>query len=261
MAGKEDRVEEKKDDSLDTPEAVSEIRKLIESGSLDVISVDTSIFDENKQRLDKGLFSQLQQFGRHPASFVMSDVVYREIKRHLTDHISKSQTRYNRDLTDLCEFVRGDASEVEALKKKLEGMPDANDLCEEQLQQFMDESAAELLQAGDHVTMSELIEIYFNKQPPFQASNLKKSEFPDAIALKTLENWAVKNKREILVVSKDGDWKSFCDQSKHLHLLKDLARALELFQSPDDLVKSILRRLSKTLNTLDLFFAMVWKIN
>lgn len=87
--------------------------------------------------------------------------------------------------------------------------------------------------------MSQLIDLYFNKKPPFHNENPKKSEFPDAIALASLEAWSIKENRKILVVSRDGDWKSFCDQSNRLYLLNDLATALEMFQRRSYLVSDI----------------------
>jgi hypothetical protein len=42
----------------------------------------------------------------------------------------------------------------------------------------------------------------------------KKSEFPDALALLSLERWATQNKSLVLLVSADGDWKKLVEQSE-----------------------------------------------
>lgn len=235
--------------NVDTPEAIEEIRSLIEGQGLDVITVDTSIFDANKQRLDRGLFEKLEQFGTHPVQLVISDVVYREIKKHLIESISSTQSKFSKDMLSVCEFVGGDIAEVNALKEKLDAMPIPQEQAELQLKRFVANSGAAILQAGSHVKTSELVDLYFNEEPPFHLSNSKKSEFPDAIALITLEHWAEENDKNVLVVSGDGDWREFCKQSKRLHLLKDLAVALDLFQTPENIAIQMLVLLEEEIQT------------
>jgi hypothetical protein len=71
---------------------------------------------------------------------------------------------------------------------------------------------------------------YFEERPPF-GSGGKKNEFPDALALNALELEAVDKNISILVVSKDKDWRSFCESSVRLYYLSELETALDLIAS------------------------------
>jgi hypothetical protein len=71
--------------------------------------------------------------------------------------------------------------------------------------------------------------MYFLNSPPFENTKDKKNEFPDAIALLSLESWAIANKTKVVVVSNDAGWERYCNQSSHLLFLNDLDDALSKF--------------------------------
>ena len=62
--------------------------------------------------------------------------------------------------------------------------------------------------------------------PPFEEPDKKKHEFPDAIALLSLEEWAEVNKTRILAVSCDRGWAAFAAESEWIVVDSDLASAL-----------------------------------
>lgn len=232
-------------------EDISEIKDLLDRGALNAITVDTSIFDEKGKRLTKGLFSQLTQFERHPAKLVFSDVVLMEMKRHLIDRLKSAKARFSPELAEAWEALGMEREQIQDLLTELRQRPSLEEICDEQFGKFIQESSAEILLAEEFVPMGELLRMYFERKPPFEESNPKKSEFPDAIALQTLEAWASKTGENLLVVSKDKDWKGFCEKSKRLHFVSDLATALELLQTPDDVVKSMLCRVFEELQYPD----------
>ncbi|QDD65588.1 hypothetical protein EJD96_16185 [Herbaspirillum seropedicae] len=240
MADQNDQA--KKDLSKDDPKLVEKIREMVESGEIAAISVDTSIFDAHRHRLDKGLFSKLRQFGDGTARLIFPDAVWSEIGLHLLDNISNSRKRLGKDLVELCEFVGGDVKEVAALKEKMDKMPQEGTICKKHLDNFLSESKAEVLVAGDHVNIDEIMALYFERKPPFQASGPKRKEFPDAVALRTLQSWAEKNNTKVLLVSNDNDWKNYCELSNRLFLLQDLALALAMFNAVGDKIKVLLKK-------------------
>lgn len=236
-----------KNKNHDDPEKIKQIKEWISNGEIDTITIDTTVFDDAGMRLDRGPFSLLKQFGRHPTTLVISEVVLKEIKKHLRERLVKVRTRVTRDMSDALELIGASHEDFSEIKKKINELPDAKTLCDQQTDLFVSEAKAEIIEANPHVKMSDLIDLYFNHRPPFQKTNPKKSEFPDAISLSSLEAWAINNDKKIVVVSRDGDWKSFCEQSKHLHIIRDLSTALTLFQTPDEVVQEVMRRLTEEL--------------
>jgi len=236
-----------KNRNQDDPEKIKKIKELIVKGEINAISVDTTVFDGSKRRLDKGAFAQLKQFGRHPSDLVISEIVLKEINRHMVDDLKKIKSRIERDLLDSWERVGGDVEDLNNLKTTIEKFPEITALCTQRIDAFLEQSKAKVIEAESHINLSQIIGLYFDKKPPFHEENSKKKEFPDAIALASLEAWAIKNKKKVVVVSKDGDWRTFCKDSEHLHLLQDLATALELFQSPDEHAKIVMKYLRESL--------------
>jgi hypothetical protein len=77
--------------------------------------------------------------------------------------------------------------------------------------------------------MDEVVRRYHHGLPPFSKGK-KKAEFPDAIALLSLELYAKGNKTKILAVSGDGDWKAFGEKSEHIEVVSKLGDALSKLQ-------------------------------
>lgn len=74
------------------------------------------------------------------------------------------------------------------------------------------------------------------QSPPFSTKADKKSEFPDAIALLSLERWAAEQRGFVLAVSTDGDWARSAEQSLNVICVPQLAAALNLFNRDDAFV-------------------------
>jgi hypothetical protein len=69
--------------------------------------------------------------------------------------------------------------------------------------------------------------------PPFANKKDKKHEFPDAVALLTLEGWGAAHNTSVLAISTDGGWKAFAANSPRVVCVDDLAKALDHFNRAD----------------------------
>jgi len=85
----------------------------------------------------------------------------------------------------------------------------------------------------------ELIQLYHAGLPPFNVDN-KKSEFPDAIAMLNAKNFAIKNAKNILVISNDNGINEFCNANglAHSHMP---SHALHILNSQYNLNKFYLK--------------------
>ncbi|MDF1835009.1 MAG: PIN domain-containing protein, partial [Alteraurantiacibacter sp. bin_em_oilr2.035] len=112
---------------------------------------------------------------------------------------------------------------------------------------FIEGTGAEVVPAN-LATVDGLLKAYFEPTVPFEASGDKKSEYPDAIALMSLEQWARSSGRTILAASPDKGWKAFADKSDHITVEGDLGGALEIVQDDTDAavakVNGLLRRMT-----------------
>jgi len=77
---------------------------------------------------------------------------------------------------------------------------------------------------NSNIPITEIAKNYYNRRPPFHNSG-KQNEFIDAIILKSLENWCIKNDTKMYVLSKDPDFLGY--KSKYLIIKKDLTLFLK----------------------------------
>lgn len=155
----------------------------------DAITLDTNIFTDGGYRLESGLSGQLSQFKTGSARFVLSEIVYRELRRHL---IKGSQERRDKLISTMNSarfhgFLPPEQSQ--RLVDICNTASSAEDVVEKRLQAFASANAMEIIPASG-ASSEDVLRLYFSPSPPFEPSGAKKEEFPDAIALLSLEAWA-----------------------------------------------------------------------
>lgn len=236
------------------------------------ISVDTSIFDEKGLKLESGILKTLEQFKGKPSHLILSEIVVREVQAHLKKKAKDARSsvvkaiRESKAHLSVSGYIAASASD--ALVPEV----DDDEVAKKRLEAFVNNTGAEIILATGRVELDEIIKKYFQAEPPFEESGKKKSEFPDAIALMSLESWAKEHHTKVLTVAKDGDWKRFAEKSEHIDIVEDLAEAISKFQphstaidyctnlaklipskKPEDVYELIEQYLSDQVAEIDLF--------
>lgn len=226
---------------------LDELKKLVRAGEFKAITLDTSIFDAQRLRLESGLLKQLEQFQDDSTRLILSEVVKEETLSHLIEKAREAQKGIERSLKQAREHWRIDDQDIEEIKEIVFGGREAQEIVFERFNQFAEFTSLETVEAQNYVLVGDLIQKYFKARPPFSETGKKKNEFPDAIALMSLETWANKNQTKIIVVTSDNDWKSFCKGSERLFAIDDFAGALGLFQlqDADDICKYLSEKYKK----------------
>ncbi|MDA8430237.1 MAG: PIN domain-containing protein [Geobacteraceae bacterium] len=202
-----------------------------ENINYNALLIDTSIFDGNGLRLEKGLLGKLYQFRKSPIDFLMPDVIFNEIKAHLEQKIKASRSALEKSLNDAGDHLFFDGSTLNDAKKILIDSNEIENLAETRLDNFLDETGALCIDCGEYVTVSVLLKQYFSNQPPFAETGKKKNEFPDAIILMAIEKWAENEDKFVLAVAKDDDWKRYCETSKRIVYEEELSAGLAAFNT------------------------------
>lgn len=195
----------------------------------DAITLDTNIFVEDGLRLESGLLAQMSQFKSGSAKFVLSEIVLREIAKKLQERAADARKDLKKAFRS--GFTAGilNTEASAALQKIYEEATGESGAAESRLTQYKNTTGFEVISAKD-VAVADLVEMYFGSKPPFELSEAKKAEFPDAIALISLGAWAKAHGLKVLAISKDGGWKRFAEGVEHLDVADDLGAALASFQ-------------------------------
>lgn len=194
------------------------------------ISVDTSIFDEKGLKLESGILKALEQFNGKPSHLVLSEIVVREVHSHLKKRAKDARASAIKAIRESKASLSVSDDNSEIASNALVPEVDDGEVAKKRLEVFVTNTGAEIILATGRVKLDEIIQKYFKAQPPFEEFGKKKNEFPDAIALVSLESWAKEHNTKILTVAKDGDWKRFAEQSEYIDVVEDLAEAISKFQ-------------------------------
>jgi hypothetical protein len=212
---------------------LDELKQLVREGHFGAITLDTSIFDAHGLKLESGLLKQLEQFRDSSTQLIISEVVKEEVLSHLNKKAKEVKKNVDSSLKQAKEYWQTKDFEIENLGQLIFGGYEPHEITSERFNRFTEATSLEVIEAHNYLRVNDLIQKYFKAEPPFSENGKKKSEFPDAIALISLEQWAEENETEIVVVSLDKDWEGFCKVSERLHYCKELTDALELFQLSD----------------------------
>ncbi|TIM69818.1 MAG: hypothetical protein E5Y52_04480 [Mesorhizobium sp.] len=202
--------------------------KGIAHGQIGGITLDTTAFDRYQCNLQVPALLGLSQFVGSKTQFILSEVVAGEVKSHVARDAAKARQEFRSALREIRHRWRTPI-DSNAIEGALGLQQSPQDFAETYFNGFAEVTKPQLIGPDGRVSHAEILRRYFAPEPPFSAKERKKSEFPDALALLSLESWAADNKTTVLVVSRDGDWQTFADASKHLVCIPDLDQALDYF--------------------------------
>ena len=209
----------------------------------DFITFDTQTVQTDAFHFDGGLLSRLKQFKDGPVRVVVSEIVVREVFKHLVE-----KTRAARDSAASAHKQAIDHGLANADVPFVAGDVDLRAVARTRLNKFLQEIGAQIVRANN-VPMSDLVDAYFQPAPPFSAAGKNKAEFPDAIALLSLERWAKEGNFKVLGVSKDKGWKAFAELSDSLDLYDELTNALSLLQKHAEEAQAVVQQLLTSIDT------------
>lgn len=200
-----------------------------ENFEYDAILIDTSIFDANGLRLEKGLLRKLSQFKKSPVDIIFPDVIRGEVKAHLAKKIKESRSALEKAINDAGDHLFLKEDSLAKAKELTAESLDFDALAETRIAAFIEAVGGIDFECGKNLEISALLEKYFKNLAPFAESGKKKNEFPDAITLLAVDNWAAANNKRVLAISQDGDWKAYCEGSKYMECSESLSDVLTAY--------------------------------
>lgn len=218
-----------------------EIQAEIALGNIGAITLDTSAFGSpDETSLETAQLRRIAQFKGSDIQFILSDVVLLEVTSHLVKQAEDALVKLRRAIRLMDRSWKGSQVEIDkAVNSELVELP-PDVITKKRLDTFLDMTGGISIAAKSYAKIEELVERYFSKSPPFGENEAKKYEFPDAIAVLSLESWAAEANKKVLVVSKDGGWIKYCESSDRLIVIKQLSEALSLFHTDANFVCNML---------------------
>lgn len=206
-----------------------EIKARIADGGISAITIDTAIFDKYGCNLRYPLLRKLDQFRGGNVSVVISEIVAAEVQAHISRDAAETQRALKSAIS--AHRKRWNLTAVEAMPPiTFQIEKDAIAAADQQFTEYLGAIGGEIVPASQPATVpAEVLRRYFATEPPFEAGEKKKHEFPDAFALLSLEAWAAQRGALLLCVSADKGWRDFASHSNYLVWTNDLNLALSFF--------------------------------
>ena len=208
----------------------------LSSRKVAAFSLDTSVIEAAGFRFEEGALRYLSVQLPPWMKLVMSDVVVQEIMLRRLANVEKIERQIRGGFDDLTRHVGSHVGIVypTALNVLIDVV--AN-LFEKQLEKyisFFDSTTVDMSAVG---LSQRLFECYFEELPPFGGGRDKKHEFPDCMALLSLEDYALRAGIQVVVVSKDVGWQQFAEKSEYLYCLDSIQGLADLFEASSEYSK------------------------
>jgi hypothetical protein len=196
------------------------------------LSLDSTAFERAGNRLEQGLLRHLEQF-RGAGVLLLSEVVCGELRAHLLKRTLETRQALSSAIAAYGDYwPNTDAQRKEAIEALIDGNGAAEAQVDKRIESFVSRCGVVSVPAN-LAPLDDIVERYFSVKPPFEGIAKKKNEFPDAIALLSLECWARARARPVIVVSADRGWNDFAETSDLLCCIPELSQALTMFQQRD----------------------------
>lgn len=193
------------------------IHAQIVAGDISALTLDTSIFERAGLAMEAGLLAQLEQFRESDIRLVVASVVAYEVRRHLAENAEKSVGALQNALREAGRHQALPAAVQHQLAAAVEAdSAETRSRAQQRFDDWVARVGATILDEAEFAVIGDVMRRYEAAEPPFNATGNKKHEFPDAVALSTLEGWARKARTKILTVTQDNDWKRYGAQSAGL---------------------------------------------
>lgn len=152
----------------------------------DAFSIDNSSIIQGGLDFEAGLLAQIHQFKSDPTDFIVSEIVVRETPKHL-----QASTKRARDtaISALFRAFVTDLLDDAARQAAIGALEDSRVVARKRLTSFFGGHRGRN-RCREAVQHRRLGKSHFETAAPFEATGDKKSEFPDALALLSLQEWA-----------------------------------------------------------------------
>jgi|GEM_PF-3179058 len=214
----------------------NELLDLLRDQKISALTIDTNIFDEKGLQLSAAPLATVAMLNNRPFDFLLSGTVAREVLGHLQKKGEDALRNARKAIGEALFAFETFHPTRDDLLDQITGKHTANTAAQARFDQYVKNTECDILLDEELVTTKEVFDRYFSGRAPF-GTGKKKDEFPDALALLALEATAGARETSILVVSKDGDWREFCEKSQRLYLLPELEAALALLNDPPLVVR------------------------
>lgn len=191
------------------------------------VFIDAEAFRRQQFRFDHATLRRIRELGASGKLRVLStEVVVGEVESNINEGLARA-SKGLKEFREHAAALQVDAPQTLASFFKSVEEEELYAAGRTLWQRFLTDAKVEVLGVGN-VSVQSLLQMYFAGVPPFGPGK-KKEEFPDAISVLALQQWAEDKGERLYVVSGDGDIKNWCETYQKASYVRSLGDFLDLY--------------------------------
>lgn len=176
------------------------------------VTIDSNVFDASKYDLatDSTLAILIKYVEKKKIKIFMSNIVVNEIKKHIQNKAYDIAAKVNKLRQEIRKENSDNLIENIGMERFLSKV-DRHELAKkatDELEAFLHKLDIEILDSKE-VNVEKIFDDYFNINPPFENSEKKRKEFPDAFIAAEIRA-KFKKDAKVAIISKDKGFKQAC---------------------------------------------------
>jgi hypothetical protein len=202
-------------------------------------SIDTNLIQAAGYNFAQGALHQLPNQLPESIGLQLPEIVVSEIVKHRMESVHKVHKQLQGGADELHRLTTIDISEVRGSVDKLNAIEAATQRFTQQVYDYAAQCRGAILPTAGVDAVRSLFADYFAQRPPFGLSEKKKSEFPDAMCLWQLGQYAKDNDTIGIIASNDKGWKQYAAESETLYCADSIDELAALFTATNAHAESI----------------------
>lgn len=202
-------------------------------------SIDTNLIQAAGYNFAQGALHQLPNQLPESIGMQLPEIVVSEIVKHRMESVHKAHKLLVSAADELRRLTTFDVSEVQGSVDRLNATSAATQRFTQQVHDYAAQCRGAVLPTAGVHAVESLFADYFAQKPPFGLSEKKKSEFPDAMCLWQLEQYARDNNTIGIIASDDKGWKQYAAESETLYCASSIDELTALFAATNEHAESI----------------------
>jgi hypothetical protein len=202
-------------------------------------SIDTNLIQAAGYNFAQGALHQLPRQLPESIGLQLPEIVLSEIVKHRMVSVHKAYSQLKGAAYDLQRLTTLDASAVHDSIDQLNAIEAATQRFTKELHDYAAQCRGAVLPTTGADAAASLFADYFAQRPPFGLSQKKKSEFPDAMCLWLLEQYAKNNDTIGIIASDDKGWKQYAEESERLYCVGSIDELATLFAATNEHAEAI----------------------
>ena len=207
-------------------------------------SIDTNLIQAAGYNFTQGALHQLPKQLPESIGLQLPEIVVSEIVKHRMDSVLQAHSQLRRAADELQRLTSVDSSMVRSSIDQLNVIEVATQRFTEQVHDYAAQCRGAVLPTAGADAVARLFSDYFAQRPPFGLSQKKKSEFPDAMCLWLLEQYAKENRTIGIIASDDKGWKQYAEDSERLYCAGSIDELATLFAATNEHAKAIKEKIA-----------------